>query len=65
MKWYLLEALDSFADAAADFRQFLGPKNEGGHAGNNDQFRHAQTEHGVATQTFVSSPTIHVHGYPY
>lgn len=55
---YLLEALDSFANAAAHFRQFLGSKNEGCHAGNNHEFGYAQSKQGVASETLVSSATL-------
>lgn len=59
---YLLEALHSFADASTHFRQFLGPKNQCCHAGNNDKFWHAQSEKSVASEASVSSsPTINAH----
>ncbi|GER55280.1 60S ribosomal protein L18a, partial [Striga asiatica] len=53
----LLKALDSLANATANFRQLLRPENEHRHAGNDDELRNPKSEEALAGQPpSLSSP---------
>ena len=52
----LLKALDSLADAAADFGQCFGAENEGRDADNHDDLWHSKPENAVTGESpFLSS----------